>query len=148
HEAWLGNSIEAIASEKAGILKAGVPAVVSPQRAEAEQVIRQRAAEAGAAVIDPRGRPGRDLGGEPYGSRFEMGELSIACPLAGEHQVENARTASVALLTLGVSREAIQSGIAVTRWPGRLERFGRDPEIIADGAHNPAGARALAAYVD
>src|SRR5262249_2209289 len=56
----------------------------------------------------------------------------------------NSLTAAVALAELGVS----PSGIASTRWPGRLERLSDTPEIIADGAHNPAGARALAAYID
>jgi dihydrofolate synthase/folylpolyglutamate synthase len=67
--------------------------------------------------------------------------------LAGEHQVENAATAGVALTRLGVSEAQIAAGIAQTRWPGRLERVSEDPEIILDGAHNPAGARALAAYI-
>jgi dihydrofolate synthase/folylpolyglutamate synthase len=60
--------------------------------------------------------------------------------------VENAATATVALTRLGVSESAITAGIAQTRWPGRLERVSEHPEIILDGAHNPAGARALAEY--
>jgi dihydrofolate synthase/folylpolyglutamate synthase len=62
--------------------------------------------------------------------------------------VENAVTAAVALACLGVADSAIETGIARTRWPGRLERVRELPEIILDGAHNPAGARALAAYID
>jgi len=61
--------------------------------------------------------------------------------------VENARTAVAALYNLGVSAAAIGKGIENARWPGRLERVSRNPDIILDGAHNPAGARALAAYI-
>ncbi len=62
--------------------------------------------------------------------------------------MENAVTAAVALDALGVPGAAIEAGIAAARWPGRLERVREQPEIILDGAHNPAGARALAAYID
>jgi dihydrofolate synthase/folylpolyglutamate synthase len=148
HEAFLGRSIEAIAFEKAGILKAGVPAVITPQRPEADRVIRERAAELGVQLIDPADWPIENAVSDRYGSRFDLRGLSITCPLAGEHQIENARTAAVALETIGVPNGAIQAGIAAARWPGRLERVSRDPEILIDGAHNPAGARALAAYVD
>jgi dihydrofolate synthase/folylpolyglutamate synthase len=75
-------------------------------------------------------------------------DLAIRCPLAGEHQVENAVTAAVALVRLGIPSRAIEGGIARTEWPGRLEHVSEGPEIILDGAHNPAGARALAAYID
>jgi dihydrofolate synthase/folylpolyglutamate synthase len=148
HEAWLGRSIELIAFEKAGILKPGVPAVITPQRPEADRVIQARAAELGVHLIDPRDWPVGNPHVDRDGSRFEIRGLAITCPLPGEHQIENARTAVVALETLGVPGAAIEQGIAGTRWPGRLERVSRDPEIILDGAHNPAGARALAAYVD
>lgn len=148
HEAWLGRSIESIAFEKAGILKPGVPAVITPQRPEADRVIRDRAAELSVKLIDPRDWPIEHTQVDREGSRFEIQGLAITCPLAGEHQIENARTAAVALETIGVPRPAIQSGIAAAHWPGRLERMSRNPEIIVDGAHNPAGARALAAYID
>jgi hypothetical protein len=87
---------------------------------------------------------------EKFGSRFTLAadeEIPVECPLAGEHQVENARTAVTALDLFGVSAAAIREGIARVEWPGRLERIATDPDIILDGAHNPAGARALAAYI-
>ena len=62
--------------------------------------------------------------------------------------MENAVAAAIALVRLRVSDAAIEAGIARTAWPGRLERVRQSPEIILDGAHNPAGARALAAYID
>ena len=151
HEAFLGKSLEAIAGEKAGILKTGVPAVFARQRPEAARVLDQRAAELSIPVARTADWTVCDLDLDARGSRFRLlGErdLRLACPLAGEHQVENAVTAAVALACLGVADSAIEAGIAGARWPGRLERVSERPEIILDGAHNPAGARALAAYID
>jgi dihydrofolate synthase / folylpolyglutamate synthase len=150
HEAFLGRSLEAIAGEKAGILKAGIPAVFSRQRSEASTVLELRAAQLSISVARTEAWAIDDLELDARGSRFLLVgelELRIVCPLAGEHQVENAATAAVALTRLGISEGEITAGIAQTRWPGRLERVSEDPEIILDGAHNPAGARALAAYI-
>ena len=146
HEAFLGKSLESIAGEKAGILKRGVPAVFSAQRPEAEAVLDRRAAELGLEVR--RHEPVTELELKPEGNSFAMAGLRVKCPLAGEHQVENAAVAATALSCLGVAREAIEQGIALTEWPGRLERASTNPDVILDGAHNPAGARALAAYID
>ncbi len=143
HEAWLGKSIESIAFEKAGILKPGVPAVLAPQRPAALDVIRRRAAEVAAPLTETAAWPVDNLAIDAAGSRFDTNGLHIDCPLAGEHQVDNARTAAAALAALGVS----PAGIAQARWPGRLERVSTHPELWLDGAHNPAGARALAAYI-
>ena len=151
HEAFLGKSLESIAGEKAGILKPGVPAVFARQRPEAARVLDQRAAELSIPVSRTADWSVGNLDIDPRGSRFSLtGErhLRITCPLAGEHQVENAVTAAVALARLGIADSAIETGIAQARWPGRLERVSDRPEIILDGAHNPAGARALAAYID
>jgi dihydrofolate synthase/folylpolyglutamate synthase len=150
HEAFLGRSLESIAGEKAGILKPGVPAVFARQRPEAAPVLDARAEKVGAPVARTTGWQIRNLELHPAGSRFEAGQpaLFIDCPLAGEHQVENAVTAALALRSLGISDSSIQAGIARTRWPGRLERVSERPEIILDGAHNPAAARALAAYIE
>ena len=148
HEAWLGRSLESIAGEKAGILKPGVPAVFARQRPEVAPILMARAREVGAPVTRTADWPIDYLEMDARGSRFELGALRIECPLAGEHQVENAVTAAVAAMQLGLPRSAIQAGIAGALWPGRLERVSEDPEIILDGAHNPAGARALAAYIE
>ncbi len=151
HEAMLGRSLEAIAGEKAGILKSGVPAVFARQRPAAAEVLERRAAELGIAVTRTREWQVLGLELDARGSRFQLvgkRQLQIRCPLAGEHQVENAVTAAVALAQLGMPDRAIEDGIARTEWPGRLELVRQRPEIILDGAHNPAGARALAAYID
>jgi dihydrofolate synthase / folylpolyglutamate synthase len=140
HEAYLGHTIEAIASEKAGILKPGIPAVFASQRPEADKVLDARAAELHVPVTRAEDFEIRDLHIDARGSRFS----GIVCPLAGEHQVDNAVTAALALRALGVSTD----GIADARWPGRIEHVSPNPDIILDGAHNPAGARALARYLE
>jgi len=146
HEVFLGRSIEAIAWEKAGILKPGIPAVFARQRPEAAAVLNRRASELQVRVVPVP--PVSEVKLTPYGSSFRVDGLAIECPLAGEHQVENAAMAATALQQLGIASEAIESGIAAARWRGRLEHIQRRPDVIVDGAHNPAGARALAAYID
>jgi len=153
HEALLGKSLQAIAGEKAGILKPYVPAVLAAQRPEAQAMLDARAAELGIEVVRAEESwRAQDVHltarGAQFLARAEMHEpLRIGCPLAGRHQVENAIVAIAALEKLGVSPDAIEKGIASTRWPGRLDRVSLSPEIILDGAHNPAGARALADYI-
>jgi dihydrofolate synthase/folylpolyglutamate synthase len=150
HESFLGSSIESIAAEKAGIVKAGRPAVFSAQRPAAFGILERRALEMEAPVTLSSEWRIEDLHLEKFGSRFILSadeEIPIVCPLAGEHQVENARTAVAALNVFGVSAAAIGEGIARASWPGRLERISTNPDVILDGAHNPAGARALAAYI-
>ncbi len=147
HEALLGKSLDAIASEKAGILKPGVPAVFAVQRPEAERTLDAAAHERGVSVQRTREWTIRNLELDAGGSRFLTRGVRVECPLAGEHQVHNALTAVVALRALDVPMEAIERGIREARWPGRLERVATSPDIYLDGAHNPAGARALAAYI-
>ncbi|MBI4904097.1 MAG: bifunctional folylpolyglutamate synthase/dihydrofolate synthase [Acidobacteria bacterium] len=147
HEAWLGPSIEAIAAEKAGILKAGVPVVMAKQRADAEAVITACAEEVGARVLRAADAMPSSFVDEAYGSTLQWGALAVRCPFAGLHQVDNTVTALVALRELGVADESMVRGIAAAQWPGRLERIREAPEVILDGAHNPAGVRALAAHI-
>ncbi len=140
HEAFLGDKLAKIAAEKAGILKPGVPAIFAEQPLEAESVLR---AHAKGSYTLARDWAIADLSLDARGSRFSMRGQEIVCPLPGEHQVENARTAAIALHELGFS----PAGIAATRWPGRLESISEQPEIILDGAHNLGGTRALVEYI-
>jgi dihydrofolate synthase/folylpolyglutamate synthase len=141
HQIFLGDTIEQIAAEKAGILKPGVPAVFAEQLPEAEAVLRSHAQ--GSYTLS-RDWAITDLTIDARGSRFHLRGIPIACPLAGGHQVENARVAAIALSELGVS----PAGLASAQWPARLEHVSERPEIIIDGAHNPAGVRSLVAYVN
>jgi dihydrofolate synthase/folylpolyglutamate synthase len=141
HERFLGSSIESIAAEKAGILKPGVPAVIAPQRPEAERVICAHGGELIAAWSAERVIAYRD------GSDIWTHNEQLHCGLAGRHQIVNALTAATALDAFRVPYESIAEGLRDARWPGRLDRIQANPEMIVDGAHNPAGARALAAYV-
>ena len=151
HEAYLGNSLEAIAGEKAGILKPATPAVFAAQRPEAFEVLVARAAALGVRVHNAADWTvlNSDVGAD--GSRFtttlDGPHYSVECPLAGAHQIENSLAALPALLELGVEPRQALRGIAETRWPGRLETVSRSPHIVLDGAHNPGGIRALANYI-
>jgi len=143
HEQFLGHTLEAIAGEKAGILKPGVPAIVARQRPEALQVLLRRARELNVPVTCSSSALVADISVDERRSSFRLNGDEICCPLPGEHQVENAVTAALALRELGCPPD----GIAETKWPGRLEWVLDHPAIVLDGAHNPAGARALAAYI-
>lgn len=130
HTQWLGETVEAVAREKAGIFKAGVRAVVhAVQPPGVIEVLREAAVQAGAPFeVAPAGWDG-------------------PLALAGAHQRGNAGLAAAALRALRragvtVGEQEIARGIATARWPGRLELVGG---VLLDGAHNPDGARALAA---
>jgi dihydrofolate synthase/folylpolyglutamate synthase len=147
HQQFLGDTIEQIAAEKAGILKPGVPAVFGPQRPEAEAVLEARARELKIAPVRAAEQRVQVLSESSDGTLLAVDGLEVFCPLAGRHQVENAATAIAALRRLGISAEAIQEGFRAARWPGRLQLVCRAPEILVDGAHNPNGAEALAAHL-
>jgi dihydrofolate synthase/folylpolyglutamate synthase len=124
--------------------------VFSTQRAEAFAVLDRRALELDVPLTLSSRWRAEDVRLEKFGSRFTLvadETIPIECPLAGEHQIENARTAVAALSVFGLPPSAIATGIARARWPGRLERVAANPDIILDGAHNPAGAKALARYI-
>jgi len=151
HEALLGKGLEAIAMEKAGILKRGAGAVFAVQRPEVVPVLEAAAQAVGVTPVQAASWRVEELALYPGGSCFRAvgpKTLAVDCPLPGAHQVSNALTAALALDALGLSAEAIRSGIRQARWPGRLERVRENPDVILDGAHNPAGARALAAYIN
>jgi dihydrofolate synthase/folylpolyglutamate synthase len=138
HQAFLGATLEEIAAEKFGILKPGVPAVI------ARQVERVSRSVHSGPLVSTTDWPIDDLQLSKDGSTFHTRGVEVRCPLAGEHQVQNALTATVALHQLGFG----PAGIGQTKWPGRLERVRERPEIVLDGAHNIAGTQALASYIE
>ncbi|MDA1312532.1 MAG: bifunctional folylpolyglutamate synthase/dihydrofolate synthase [Acidobacteria bacterium] len=158
HERFLGVGERSIAREKAGILKAGCPVVVSEQSAEALEEIRARAAELEIQVIQIPSAWRADetahttghyrfLAVRVDGAAGSRDGFPVTLGLAGRHQVGNALTAIAALDRLGVETRAIQEGLAGVNWPGRLERVAGPPEFLLDAAHNPAGARVLAQFL-
>ena len=126
HEKWLGDSIEKIASEKAGIIKARTPVISAPQLPAAEKVIRVRAAECEAPLqfVD-----------EPY-TKSPIG-------LRGEHQSTNAAIAVVAIRAakIEITDATFARGLATVEWPARFQCW--DKRTVIDGAHNPAAAGTL-----
>lgn len=157
HEAYLGHSIEQIAGEKAGIIKPGGAVVTSAERPEAVGVIRARAAELGARLLEVdqvcRVENLRQEGGR-YSFRVRVGEarpLDIALGLRGRFQVRNALAAIVTAHVLNeagyrLSSRAIVTGLTSARWLGRMEHVASGPDVFLDGAHNPAGARAVVEF--
>ena len=131
HEQYLGRTIEAIAREKAGILKRGAPAVFARQRPEAERVLVDCARELSVTYDQVAQHSIEKVVVDAHHSRFDLDGAAVECPLAGEHQVDNAATAALVLRHLGAPLD----GIASTEWPGRLER-------IVQRSGNRAGRRA------
>lgn len=154
HMEYLGNSLEEIASTKAGILKPEAFAVLSNQEAPAAKVLLARAAELGIDVA----REGIEyevisrqiaVGGQLISIRGTKDVYSdLFLPLHGRHQAANAAAALVAAEAFfgdqPLDVEAVRSGFANASSPGRLEVIQRDPTVILDAAHNPHGARTLA----
>lgn len=145
HQQWLGDTIEEIAREKAGIIKPGVPLVLAPQSADARPAFEAPDLE-DTATWD-LSKLQEDVSGCSYTATKDGVEIHIRCPLAGPHQVVNSLTAAVALSKLGLTPAQIESGIALTSWPGRLERIRRAPDLYLDGAHNVAAAQRLREFI-
>jgi dihydrofolate synthase/folylpolyglutamate synthase len=159
HQQHLGSTLAAIAREKAGIIKPGVPVVVGNLPAEAMQVVHAVARGQGAALIEAHADVGTDVAMQDGRARISLmtpaghyGPLTLS--LRGSHQVANAIVATRLLETarsrgLQVSGSAIEEALAETEWPARLELLSLDDgrRVLIDAAHNPDGAQALAAYL-
>ncbi|AIZ43920.1 folylpolyglutamate synthase [Deinococcus radiopugnans] len=145
HTEILGHTLEAIAAEKAGILRAGRPAVTGVAAALLPP-LRATGADLWALGQEIEMRT-RSLGwqGAEVGVTLPQAAVSFHTPLLGAHGARNAALAAAAAVRLGVGQETIRAGAAAARWPGRLERLPwHGGSILLDGAHNPDGARALA----
>jgi dihydrofolate synthase/folylpolyglutamate synthase len=152
HTAWLGDSLDAVAMEKAGILKSGVPVVLAQQQEEALEVLLREAARLGCPVLPSSDiQITGDLGGQ---GKLELSSSSesygrISPPLPGQFQLENlasAVTAAEALSNNGfdrVNRETVRKGLQQVTWPGRCQVLEEDPLTLIDCAHNPGGMAAF-----
>jgi dihydrofolate synthase/folylpolyglutamate synthase len=162
HREYLGDTILDIAFEKAGIIKPGVPLVTSERKPEVVGFLEETCRKMGA----PMYLLGRDFGFRPEGFRWEGGAFrqtmdyfgpggdieGLEIQLIGDHQLENAATATCALGIMSdkgieVPAGAVREGFKEARWEGRLEVVSTGPLVVLDGAHNPASAGRLAEAV-
>jgi dihydrofolate synthase/folylpolyglutamate synthase len=154
HEVYLGRTLGAIAREKAGVLRRGRATVVGPLEDEAWAAVRAEARARGARLVEAaRGTRVRvERARDALTITTPRARYRGLLPLPGAHQRTNL------LVALRLVEEAKRAGLRVdlsrasrsiagTRWPGRLQRIPGSPSIVLDGAHNPAGARALAAHL-
>jgi dihydrofolate synthase/folylpolyglutamate synthase len=160
HENYLGHSLREIAEEKAGILKALVPAVFAAQLPEVREVLLERAKELRCPVVETseayRVEDETVENGLARAVAVEIASgktFSLEPRLAGRFQLRNALNAVAAARILQnrkyrVTEENIVNGIATTEWPGRLERLQTRPDVYLDGAHNPGAARELARFLE
>jgi dihydrofolate synthase/folylpolyglutamate synthase len=150
HTQYLGDTLDRIAAEKAGVIKAGVPVITAEGEGPALASIKRFAEEKGA----PLRRVGSDIPFEMIdstvnGTTVRLGSMpEVTMPLLGTFQAENAAMAygvAIELTKRGVevSAEAIRGGLGTVRWPGRLELVRRDPAVIFDVSHTPDGAAAV-----
>lgn len=149
HTAVLGSTIEEIAIQKCGILKENSMAVTSCQEPAVMQIIEQTARRLKIPLAQSAGVDIKNIEISLKGSRFTFNNTELTLSLAGEHQIENAKTALAALDILRlngyieVSDFQIQQGFANAVNPARLELLCEKPIVLLDGAHNPNGIEAL-----
>jgi len=160
HTQLLGDTLEKIAIEKAGIIKPAIPVVSAPQLEAARLVLEQVASERGCELIQV-GNDFLAVGLEQTldGQRLQVWErqtaypIELTIPLLGRHQVLNAGTAYAALRLAGqrgleIDEKAIRRGFANVKWPGRFEILQREPPVVLDCAHNRDSAQKLRLTLD
>ena len=160
HERFLGSSVEDIATEKSGIIKAGAVAVIGLQEPEVAEILLERGREVEATLAfegNDFGILTRDVavGGQQLSVRGLGGDYDdLFLPLHGPHQGHNAAVALAAVEAFvggGQQRldvDVVRAGLAGATSPGRLEVVRRSPTVLVDAAHNPAGAEALKAAME
>ena len=158
HTAYLGNTMEQVAREKAGIVKTGVPVVCSDRNSESLSVIRNACARKKATLS----LVGKDFGAGNVVTRADGTSFNyegrtripgLSTRLIGAHQAENAATAIAVTEQMNaagcsISETAVREGVAKTKWPGRLDIWSNDPLVILDGSHNPEGVRTTVSVLD
>ncbi|MCC6501521.1 MAG: bifunctional folylpolyglutamate synthase/dihydrofolate synthase [Deltaproteobacteria bacterium] len=152
HTAWLGSTIKEIASEKAGIIKPGVPVVTGVEQKEALRVIQAKAKEEASPIylMGKDFHAGADDRGHLAYSGISGPLTGVNISLHGPHQMKNAAISLAAIELLrarevNIPEKAIRSGLRSASWPGRFEILSKRPLIVLDGAHNPSGALTLKA---
>lgn len=157
HMQYLGNTLQEIAGEKAGIIKEGCPVVSYDNAPEVNEVIRTRAEEKHCPYVFVN-REGirileETLNGQSFTYRSSQGKWyeKISIPLLGSHQIQNASTALEVLDVIRnyycISQFQTEEGFKKTVWKGRIEILSEHPVVICDGAHNPDGAESLVRFL-
>ncbi|MBE6546984.1 MAG: bifunctional folylpolyglutamate synthase/dihydrofolate synthase [Ruminococcaceae bacterium] len=145
HTAYLGDTVEAIAAEKAGIIKDGAPVLYGGENRNAAAVIEKTAKEKGSRFVSVDYRGLRNICGDLGGTTFDFEQYEkIKIRLLGMYQPRNAAVVlkAVELLRAGgmeIPEQAVREGLAEARWKARFEVLTEDPLMIFDGAHNPQG---------
>ena len=156
HQNYLGNTLTKIAGEKAGIIKDGIPVVSGCCVESPRRVIRKRAKEVGAPLIEICGDCTMNIKGMKRGCRTIDLQTpvrryrNLRLSLAGAHQARNAALAVIAIENLSsilIKARDIRRGLANARWPGRLDEYDSCRRTLMDGAHNPEGAEHLRDYL-
>lgn len=157
HMQFLGDTLEDIAFEKAGIIKSGAPVITGVKQEAAREIIKKRAEEVKSAVYQLGEQFKADWQMSlPQGESFDFESVfsnmkNLPTGLNGLHQAENAATAVMSILYLRtfyaflVDEEHIRTGLQSVNWPGRMEYVSEQPVVLLDGAHNPEGMKALTA---
>ena len=158
HTQILGDTVEAIARDKGGIIKPGATVVTAPQTPGVIAVLREACEAAGVELVQTAERYSSsatdwDLRGQSFHAEGPSGAWDGWLPLLGEHQVENAVCAIAVAEALrergaAVTHESVLAGLANVRWQARLETLAERPLVVADGAHNPYSAEKLVEAVD
>ncbi|MBQ9635674.1 MAG: bifunctional folylpolyglutamate synthase/dihydrofolate synthase [Acidaminococcaceae bacterium] len=158
HTKVLGETVEEIALQKAGIIKEQVPVVTGASGRALAPIQVMSAVKQAPIYVYGQSFNGKEISGSIDGQRFLLtagtnyaSEYEIQLP--GEHQIANAALAIVAAKIVSkqdprITEEHLHQGAAHTRWPGRLEKIQSSPDVILDGAHNPNGAEALRQALD
>ncbi len=149
HQQYLGTTVEQIAREKAGIIRRGKPFVTADTAPASRKILEEECAKRGGVLYALH----RDFSVSGATGNFEFSNkqqalLKLQTPLRGRHQLDNAAAAIQAVLLIDQTGErvtgtAIRSGLLQTSWPGRFELIHKNPDVILDSAHNPAGIRSL-----
>jgi dihydrofolate synthase/folylpolyglutamate synthase len=142
HTAWLGDTVQKIAREKAAIARPGMTLYSAVERDLHDEAIAPEALACGTDRVVHLDDTGWRVEGETFTS---PGGLVIQPPLAGDHMAKNAALAALAAAHVGVPEATIKAGLEAARWPGRYETLATDPLLVADVAHNPDAFRALVA---
>ena len=157
HTDRCGKTVEEIAMQKAGIIKDGVPVVTAAEGEALDPIQAMALFKQAPLYIYGKAFTGQEVASSMEGQTFTLSagdyHSNYDVKLPGAHQILNTAVAVVAAKLASkqdsrINELALHQGVALTKWPGRLERISQNPDVILDGAHNPAGAAVLRAALD